>query len=124
MFKFIFLFTAIVFVALDFMYLNLIKGYFSRQIAEVQGNKMEVKLLGASICYILLISGLNYFIIGPKKSVYDAFLLGLIIYGVYETTNYSLFKKWSIITVFIDTLWGGILFALTTFLSKQIRNLF
>jgi hypothetical protein len=124
MFKFIFLFTAIVFVALDFMYLNLIKGYFSRQIAEVQGNKMEVNLLGAAICYILLISGLNYFIIGPKKSVYDAFLLGLIIYGVYETTNYSLFKKWSIITVFIDTLWGGILFALTTFLSKQIRNLF
>ena len=124
MFQFIFLFTAIVFVALDFMYLNLIKGYFSRQIANVQGSKMEVNLLGVAICYILLIAGLNYFIIGPKKSVYDAFLLGLIIYGVYETTNYSLFKKWSILTVLIDTLWGGILFAATTFLSKQARSLF
>jgi len=124
MFKFIFLFTAIVFVALDFMYLNLIKGYFSKQITSVQGEKLQVNFLGAAICYILLISGLNYFIIEPKKSVYDAFLLGIVIYGVYETTNYSLFKNWSIITVIMDTLWGGILFASTTFLSKQVRNLF
>jgi len=124
MFKFIFLFTAIVFVALDFMYLNLIKGYFSKQIAKVQGEKLEVNFLGAAICYIFLIAGLNYFIIEPKKSVYDAFLLGIVIYGVYETTNYSLFKNWSIITVIMDTLWGGILFASTTFLSRQVRNLF
>jgi hypothetical protein len=124
MFKFIFLFTAIVFVALDFMYLNLIKEYFSKQIAKVQGVKLEVNFLGAAICYIFLIAGLNYFIIEPKKSVYDAFLLGIVIYGVYETTNYSLFKNWSIITVIMDTLWGGILFASTTFLSKQVRNLF
>jgi uncharacterized membrane protein len=124
MFKFIFLFSAIVFVALDFMYLNLIKNYFSKQIERVQGEKMEVNFLGAAICYIFLIAGLNYFIIEPKKSVYDAFLLGIVIYGVYETTNYSLFKNWSIITVFMDTLWGGILFAATTFLSKQARSLF
>jgi len=124
MFKFIFLFTAIVFVALDFMYLNLIKDYFSKQIAKIQGEKLEVNFLGAAICYIFLIAGLNYFIIEPKKSVYDAFLLGIVIYGVYETTNYSLFKNWSILTVTIDTLWGGILFASTTFLSKQVRNLF
>jgi uncharacterized membrane protein len=124
MFKFIFLFTAIVFVALDFMYLNLIKGYFSKQIAKVQGEKLEVNFLGAAICYIFLIAGLNYFIIEPKKSVYDAFLLGIVIYGVYETTNYSLFKNWSIITVIMDTLWGGILFASTTFLTRQVRNLF
>lgn len=124
MFKFIFLFSAIVFVALDFMYLNLIKNYFSKQIERVQGEKLTVNFLGVAICYILLISGLNYFIIEPKKSVYDAFLLGIVIYGVYETTNYSLLKNWSILTVIIDTLWGGILFAATTFLSKQARSLF
>jgi uncharacterized membrane protein len=124
MFKVILLFSAIVFVVLDFLYLNLIKGYFETQIVKVQGEKMTVNFLGVAICYILLIIGLNYFIIEPKKSVYDAFLLGIVIYGVYETTNYSLFKKWSILTVLIDTLWGGVLFASTTFLSKQVRNLF
>ena len=84
---------------------------------------MEVNFLGAAICYIILIFGLNYFIIEPKKGVYDAFFLGILIYGVYETTNYSLFKNWSILTVLIDTLWGGVLFAATTFLVQQLRKI-
>jgi hypothetical protein len=75
------------------------------------------------LCYIFLIFALNYFIIQPKRSVNDAFFLGILIYGVYETTNYALFTKWSFLTVVIDTLWGGTLFALTTFIINQIRKL-
>ena len=44
----------------------------------------------------------------------DAFLLGIVIYGVYESTNYAILKNWNIKAVALDTLWGGILFALTT----------
>lgn len=84
---------------------------------------MQVNYLGAALCYVFLIVGINYFIIKPNRSVTDAFLLGLVIYGVYETTNYALFKNWSIITVIIDTLWGGILFALTTYIVSLLRNL-
>ena len=92
------------------------KGYFENQIKQVQGSAVKFNLLGAAICYIFLIIGINYFIIKPKRSIQDAFLLGLIIYGVFETTNMALFSKWSWITVIIDTLWGGLLFALTTFI--------
>ena len=84
---------------------------------------MKINFLGAALCYIFLVTGLNYFIIKPKKSVYDAFLLGLVIYGVYETTNYALFKNWSILTVIMDTLWGGLLFALTTYIVNTLRNI-
>jgi uncharacterized membrane protein len=77
--------------------------------------------LGAALCYIFLIFGINYFIIKPHKSVSDAFLLGIIIYGVYETTNYALFKNWSMLTVIMDTLWGGILFAVTTYIVNLLR---
>jgi uncharacterized membrane protein len=52
--------------------------------------------------------------------VQDAFLLGLVIYGVYETTNWALFSKWSPMSVIIDTLWGGILFAATTYVTTRI----
>jgi uncharacterized membrane protein len=123
MFKFVLFLSAIIFVVLDFIYINLIKSYFANQIAKVQGSKMEVNFLAAAICYIFLIFGLNYFIIEPKKSVSHAFFLGILIYGVYETTNYALFKNWSVLTVLIDTLWGGILFATTTFIIQQLRNL-
>lgn len=121
MFDFILLISAIVLVVIDFVYLNVIKGYFARQIKSVQNSPMTINYLGVVICYILLILGINYFIIKPRKSVSDAFLLGIIIYGVFETTNYALFKNWSILTVIIDTLWGGLLFASTTYVIQLLR---
>jgi len=120
MFDFTLLISAIVFVTIDYFYLNLIKNYFKKQVQLVQGSPLELNYLGAIICYIFLIFGINYFIIKPKRSVQDAFLLGLIIYGVFETTNLALFSKWSWLTVVIDSLWGGILFALTTYIVTII----
>ena len=121
MFNFLLLVSAIVFILTDFIYLNLMKGYFNKQIQNVQGSTAKMNYLGAALCYIFLIFGINYFIIKPHKSVSDAFLLGIIIYGVYETTNYALLKNWSILTVIIDTLWGGILFAITTYIVNLLR---
>jgi uncharacterized membrane protein len=123
MFNILFLISAILFVAIDYFYLNLIKKYFTNQVKIVQGSTLKVNLLGTALCYIFLIFGINYFIIGPKKSAYDAFLLGILIYGVYETTNYALFSKWSILTVIMDTLWGGVLFAVVTFIINKLRYL-
>ena len=121
MFDFVLLLSAIIFVSIDYIYLNLIKDYFARQVQAVQGSPLKLNYLGALLCYIFLIIGLNYFIIKPKRSVQDAFLFGLIIYAVFETTNLALFKNWSIFTVLIDSLWGGVLFALTTYLVRIIR---
>jgi uncharacterized membrane protein len=115
------LISAIVFISIDFIYLNVIKEYFMNQIQIVQGSQPKINYLGAALCYIFLIVGINYFIIKPRKSVNEAFLLGIVIYGVYETTNYALLKKWSILTVIIDTLWGGLLFASTTYIINMLR---
>lgn len=115
------LLSAITFVIIDAIYLNLIKDYFSHQIQIIQGSPIKMNVLATIICYIFLIFGINYFIIKPNKSILDAFLLGIVIYGVFETTNMALFAKWSWLTVFMDTLWGGILFALTTFIVRQFR---
>jgi uncharacterized membrane protein len=124
MFDFLMLLSAIVMISLDFVYLTVMKGYFSNQVKAVQGTPLKINYLGAAICYVFLITGLNYFIIKPRKSVTDAFLLGIVIYGVYETTNYALFSNWSIISVIIDTLWGGLLFATTAYVVEKIKNVF
>lgn len=118
------LLSAIVMISLDFVYLNVMKGYFMNQVKMVQGTPLKLNYLGAAICYIFLITGLNYFIIKPRKSVTDAFLFGLVVYGVYETTNYALFSNWSLISVIIDTLWGGLLFASTTYVVEKLRYIF
>jgi uncharacterized membrane protein len=121
MFNFLFLLSAIILIVTDFIYLNVIKGYFNNQIKMVQGSPVKINYLGAALCYVFLIIGINYFIIKPKRTVSDSFLLGIIIYGVYETTNYALLKNWSLFTVIIDTLWGGSLFAITAYIINLLR---
>ena len=114
MFDFKLLISAIVFVFIDSVYLNLIKNYFSDQIKRVQGSPMKINFLATLICYVFLVFGINYFIIKPNRSVQDAFLLGLVIYTVYEFTTWALFKNWKVATVIMDSLWGATLFTITT----------
>jgi uncharacterized membrane protein len=116
------LISAIVFVSVDTVYLQLIKDWFSNQIKRVQGTPIEFNLFGALMCYIFLIFGINYFIIRPKKSIKDAFLLGLVIYAVYEFTNYAVLKNWPLALVVMDTLWGGVLFASVTFIMYELQK--
>jgi len=123
MFNLLLLLSAITFITIDSIYLNIMKKYFMKQIQSIQGTPLKINFLGAALCYVFLIFGLNYFIIKPRKSVNDAFLLGLVIYGVYDTTNYAIFSKWSILTVIIDTIWGGILFGSTTYIVNSLRHL-
>ena len=113
--------TSATILGIDYIYLSLIAPFFGDMIRSIQGNGMKVKLHGALLCYLLLKFGLEYFILNnPKKkikeSVKDAFILGIVIYGVFETTSYTIIDKWNINAVFIDTLWGGILFGLSTYI--------
>lgn len=108
--------AGIVMLMLDGIYLSSISKIYSNQIEQIQGSVMKVKPLGVIACYALLIFGLGYFIIKEKRSPAQAFALGLIIYGVYDSTNYALINKWNGPLAVIDTLWGGILFGLTTWL--------
>ena len=95
---------------------------FEDQIVKVQRVIMQMRWEGALLCYLVLVFGINYFIIQPRKSVYDAFILGVVIYAIYETTNYATLKKWSETMVVMDSLWGGVLFALTTYLTYEITK--
>jgi hypothetical protein len=107
-------------LALDGIYLTLNKTLFENQVITIQRTTMQLKPMSVIACYIFLIGGLYYFIIKNRRSVLDAFILGLVIYGVYETTTYALFKNWSPYLVVMDTLWGGALLALTTHITYAI----
>jgi len=110
----------VVLLVLDFIYLTINRNTFEVQVADVQRVALQMRPLGGILCYILLVIGLYYFIIREHRPVFDAFLLGLVIYGVYEGTTYALFKKWKLNIMIMDTLWGGILFALTTFVTYKV----
>jgi len=106
--------SAIIFLALDFVYLSFNKSAYETMVVHIQRVVMQVKVWPALLCYVFLIFGLNYFILSKRRSVMDAFLFGLVIYGVYDTTNLAIFKKWDTKLAIMDGIWGGVLFALTT----------
>ena len=72
--------------------------------------------------FVFLVFVINYFIISKNASPDDAFLLGLSIYAIYDLTNYAIIDNWPIKAVIIDTLWGGILFYLTTYFTYNIKK--
>ena len=111
--------SALTMIALDGLYLQTMKTPFSEQIIKVQGSPLALKILPTIVCYILLVFGLNYFIISKNQSLYAAFLLGIVIYGVYDTTTYALITKWSPQLALIDTLWGGILMCTTAYITYR-----
>jgi len=99
---------------LDAVYLMIMKDTFKKQIELIQKSPLELNMYAGAVCYIALAIGLYYFIIKDKKPVRDAFLLGLVIYTVYETTTMALFKDWQLKNAVIDSIWGGVLFATIT----------
>jgi len=105
-------------ILVDSVYLGLVGEEFMGMIRQIQGSQIEFRKMSAVVCYILLSLAILYFIYQPRRSLVYAFLLGFIIYGVYETTSYALIKKWSLRLAIIDTVWGGVLFVLATLLSK------
>ena len=106
----------------DFFYLYSMRTIFNKQITEIQGSPISLDFFAGVLCYIALGLGLYYFILREKKPLLDAFLLGAIINAVYETTSKTFFKKWSYKIVVLDTLWGGILFVLTTFVLRKFLS--
>jgi uncharacterized membrane protein len=119
----LFAITAIALLVIDITFLSLVMSkYFNKQIVSVQGEKLQLNIPGAIICYIFLIVGIYYFIIRKEESLLNAFLLGFFVYGVYEYTSYSLLKKWNFRTTLIDTFWGGILFMLTAAVVYKIKE--
>jgi len=112
---------SVIVLILDGIFLSLNRGFFNKQLVSVQKSEVSMNAFGAIMAYIFIVMSLYFFIIREKKSVAQAFLLGLCIYGVYEYTNYAVFTNWRLKTTLVDTLWGGILFALTTFLYYKIK---
>jgi uncharacterized membrane protein len=111
--------SSFVLLFLDFLYISMNRKTFETQIYDIQHSPLQVKPESVFLCYCFILFGLYWFIIREKKSVYHAFLLGVVIYGIYDLTSYSLFKKWDIQLAIIDVLWGGSLFALTTYITYQ-----
>jgi uncharacterized membrane protein len=119
MLKNVFLLSAILLI-IDMIYLSMITKTYGSMIKDIQGSDMKLRWDSAALTYALIIMQLYYFILHQDKTEYDAFLLGLTTYGVYDFTSYALLKNYKLSTAFVDTCWGGVLYFLTIKIYRLI----
>ena len=117
--------SSILLVLIDSVYLSMIgKPLFEKTVAAIQGSKLVVNMPPAIFTYILMAIILNDFIISANKPAFDAFILGFCAYGIFDFTNLAIFKNYTLKTAIMDTLWGAILFYITTLITYKVKKMF
>ena len=116
------LLTAITLVVVDMGFLYLMGPYFGKMVKSIQGSDMVLNNLTAFITYVILVLQIYYFIISKNASYTDAFILGSTTYAIFDFTNLSVFKNYNINIALVDSVWGGILYMLVTFIFRQLER--
>ena len=110
-----------VLLVIDAIYLKFIGGpFYSLAVKKIQGSEIKFRMYSAFIVYIILITGLYYFVIGPNKTVKEGAFFGLAVYGVFDFTNHAILDNYSLPLAMMDTIWGMILCGTTTFIITTI----
>jgi uncharacterized membrane protein len=127
------LLAIITLLIIDFVYIGVVSVFYKRSIRGIQGGEdMSISIIPAVVCYVIMTIGL-VFIVLTQLSRYGSLrslslqnkfkyalrfggLLGFVIYGVFNTTNLAIFKRYSVPLAIIDIIWGTVLYTLATFI--------
>lgn len=106
-----YLFTALVFCCLDYLWLTQIATrFYKSQLGDLLG-KPDVAAIAAF--YLIYIFGIVVFSVRPAmktgniiRALILGALLGLVAYGTYDLSNLATIRGWSRQLTAVDILWG------------------
>ena len=116
----------------DSIWLYINANSYKNLVMNVQGSSLEINPIGAILSYLCVIIAIFGYIIPivKEKNKKDNNLLylsivyggglGLLMYGIFNTTNIGIFKNYDYLTALKDTLWGIFLFTIITYLFIKI----
>ena len=115
----------ILIILVDGTYLTLQKDFYQPILALSKG---KIHLFPGFLCWFLIIAMIQALVLSRPdvQHMKDAFfyggLLGLAMYGVYNTTNLATISNWTWKVAIGDTLWGTLLTATTAMFLYWIRG--
>jgi uncharacterized membrane protein len=118
----LFIISSLILLLLDFSYLFVNQKWYKNETNRMQGKELKLKWFGVFIRYLSQIIGLNLFVLQVNGGIIKSFLFGLIIYGNYIGTNYATINIFDEKLAIFDLLKGGIIMALTTYITYNILN--
>lgn len=102
-------------IFIDLPWLLLIGETAQRLILRIQGSEMRLRYPPALVVYLALA-----YLVTKTDSPLEAFKVGVAVYAVYDFTNYAMFKNYTLSFALMDSLWGGILMAMTRYALDRI----
>ena len=113
-------------VDLPYLYIN--ADLFKKKTMEISGKDYpKNRLYSAVLVYIAIALGIMVFVL-PKidttkttmvrlnDSLLYGGLFGMISYAIFDFTTHFMYEGWSIYVSIMDTLWGGLLCAIVSFI--------
>lgn len=119
--------TAAVFLILDAIMLTLVmKPLFTRHIGPLLAE--PIRIAPAALFYLAYVLGLVYLVSLPAlKSgsplILPALIIGLMAYGTYEFTSWSVMRDWHWQMVVTDVIWGGTLTAFSAWAGVTLTRM-
>ena len=111
----------------------LMRDVYSRELgalARRSGDSLAPNMPAAALVYLLIPAGLVMFVL-PRIETSSLAMsaawgaaFGLVMYGVYEFTNYAVIDGWSMKMVVYDLGWGCTLCAVSSLAMKWLSNVF
>ena len=106
--------SALAFVILDGIWLGLVmKDFYRTQLSPIgrfAGDSFAPIWPVAALVYVLLGIGVAVFVVpraaGVQSAALFGALFGLVVYGVYDLTNYSTLARWPALVTVADIAWG------------------
>jgi uncharacterized membrane protein len=125
---YLYILTFIVFLAIDFIWLNWIaKNLYSQKIGHLLAENPN--LIAAGVFYLLFVGASLVLAVLPgyeaqslTKTILLGAIFGMITYATYDLTNLATLKEWPLSVTIIDIIWGTSLSTATAVAGYYIAN--
>lgn len=109
----------ILLILVDSVYLYFTQKMFGEMVVRIQRVAMQVRWWSGAIVYVFAAVLLYWFIIKDRRPLWEATLLGLATYGIFDFTNHAILKNYDLPIAVMDTVWGGTLFTLVAWVLRK-----
>ncbi len=119
----VFLFLPPLLLALDYIWLGVFaSSLYKKELGpflRMSGDSLQPIIWAALVVYIAIPLGIILFVL-PRVSANNSAgsarlwgaIYGIVVYAIYDMTNYSLVRDWPLRVSLIDICWGGLLNAI------------
>lgn len=122
-------------VILDVLWLGMImsrsyNAWLGALARRAPGGSLDPNWFAAALVYVCLGVAVVYFVWPAVQQSSLAAqlawgaLFGVLVYGVYDLTNFATLRGWPVTMVVVDMLWGGVVCGVTTMVVAMLARRF